>query len=290
MGPEMSPSALDRRHISSRMGSVYNPYQPNYANNAQEAHEGQQQLTNTYGSAYGPSVAHGQVSQRVFPSSNGARPTVTFEGINVWTPQHGYLPEQNTSSQYRNDSFTYANYPHVGSFGVEYPQVRSSVSFEENALPRSVPYQPIQNGYGASTNNNIYHNGYDPSLHGRPYGEYPRYKTSQIAVSPVRDQSGRGQSLLRKPQYEISKTGYSPIGDPHAPELSEPTGQESSNRVQQTNHGQEVERTTLNREFHLAQQSNHKKTGVKQTMNPEYPAVNDGSPKPNKVCLDSLSI
>lgn len=285
MGPEKSPSALDRNHIPSRIGNVYNPYQPNYADNARGALGDQQQLNNTYGPAYGPSGAQEQVSQRVLPSSISARPTVTFEGTSVWTPHHGYLPEQSPSSQYRNDSFAYANYPHVGSFGVEYPQLRSSVGFEENARPRPVPYQPIQNGYGASTNTNIYHNGYDPSLHGRPYGECPQYTTSQTGFSPIRDQSGREESLLRKPQYEISKSGYPPISDPHAPELSGPTGQESSNQVQQTNYGQEVERTTLDREFHPAQQSNHKGTGVKPTLNRELPAVNDGSPKPNKVRL-----
>lgn len=278
MGPEKSPIALDRSHMSSRMGSAYITYQPNNVEIARQALE-YQQYFNTYGSAHKPYRAQEQLSQQTLPSSIDARPTISFEGNNVWTPHHGYLPEQGPISQYRNDPFTYTSYPHVGSFGVEYPRLRSA-SFEENPLPRPVPYQTIHSGYGGSTNTNMYHSGYDPSLHGRPYEENPQYKTSQTALSPSRDQSVCGENPLRNSQYEIAKTGFPPISDPHVLELTGLSRQEPSNRIQ---YGQKVDPMTSHRESHLAQLSNIKATGVKPTLDRELPTRKEEPPELNEV-------
>ena len=274
MGPEKSPIALDRSHISNRMGSACVPYQPNTAEIARLAFENQQYF-NTYGSVYKPCGAQEQLSQRAYSSPIGVRPTVYFEGNHVWAPHQGCLPEQGSISQYRHDPFTYNSYPHVGSFGIEYPSVRSA-SFGENSLPRAVPYQPNPSGYGGSANTNIYHGGYDPSLHGRLYEEIPQYTTSQIEFSPTRHRSVRGEKL-EESQNEINKTRYPTVSESHVPELREMSRQEPSNQVQ---HEQNEDAKASRHESHLAQQSNHNETGIKPTS---YLSAMEEPPELNEV-------
>lgn len=276
IAPEKSPIALDHNQLATRSGSAYSPYQPNTAEITRQAFENQQYF-NMHGSLYKPCGAQEQLSHKNHPSSMGIHPTVCFEGNNVWTPQHGCPPEQGSISQYRSDPFTYNSYPHIGSFGLEYPPIRSA-SLKENILPRPAQYLPFQSGYGGSANTNIYHSNYDPFLRERPYEENPQYVRSHTEISPTRDRSVRRDDLLKNSQYEINKTRYPSGKDAHVPELGQQPRQEPSNRIQ---YGQKEDRMTLRHESHLAQQSIHKATGIEPTF--DLPIMMKETPELNEV-------
>ncbi len=268
MSPETTPDTFDRNHISSRMESVYNPSQPNYDEVAWHALE--KQHFDAYGSAYGPSRAHEQLLQRMTPSSVGARSTMSYEGNNVRTHHHGYPVEQAPISRHRNENFSYSSYPHVGSFGVEYPRVGWD-GFEESPFPRPGSHQHIQAGYRGPNITNMYHSCYDPSIYGRPYGDDQQYNIPQTAIPPIRDQPGRGEKSFKNPGYEIPKTGLPPISGPSVPELSKSYGQEPSSRAQQAKYEQTVDKRPLDRESNLTQPANYKEVGVRRTLDQEQP-------------------
>lgn len=254
----------------------YPTYNPEIARQALE----DQQHTNAFTSVYKPCGAQEQLSQGALSSSIGVRPSVCFEANHVWTPQHNSPPEQGSTAQVRYDPFPYNSYSNFGSLGLENPQVRSA-GFEENPLPCPVPYQPIQSGYGGSTNTNIYHGAYDPALQGHPY-EKPLNMKSRTEFLPSRDRSAGGQNLLKNSHYETNKTGYSTNSSPHIPEHGGLSRHEPSS---QTEDGQREDATALPRDFHLAQQSDHKATASKPTLDvPTLPTAMKESTEINEVC------
>ena len=216
------------------MVSGHDSYQPNYTGSARQVLVNQQHF-HPYGPSYGPSRAQEQLSQPTVPFSTGARPTVYLEGNSVWTPQHGYLPEQGTSFPHRNEQLTYSHYPHNGASGVEYSQARPG-SFEGNPNPRPVSHQPIQNGYGPPLNIKTYQSGNYSSVNGPPNEVNSQYQTSQTVISPTRDQSVHRTNSIRDPQVEKNKTEHPPpIRNFRIPEVREQTGHEPSNPPEPTN-------------------------------------------------------
>lgn len=268
----MSPSALDRNHTSSRTEEVYNFHQTNYTDLARRALESQQYL-NRFPTRDGLPAAQ---EQRMLPQPVGAPQHAFFEGDTIWTPHHGYVPEQSPLPHHRNGSFGYTSYPHVGSFGVEYPQV-NSVGYDQNPYPRPIPYQSTQAGYGGSLNTNIYHSGYDPSLYGHPYGGNPQHQTSQTVLPSIENQPGRGEQFNENRQNEVPKTRLPPVNGPTAQEFSGSYNQETSNEVEQRNYEQagvvqDRARQTSNRVQHkkvrqpgAAKAPNRETNGVQQT-------------------------
>ena len=275
MGPEKSPVALDHRQMSTRKESAYTPYQQNTVEIAQQVLDNQQYF-NAHESVYKPREAQEQRPQRAHSSSSSAHPTVYFEGNNAWTSSHGFPPEQGPISQYRYDPSTYNSYPHVESFGLEYPPVRSAC-FGENLLSRSVQYQPV-NGYGGPANTNIYHGGYNLPLNGRQYEQNPQYMTSQIELSPIRDLSMHGENFLKNSHNYINNTGHPTVSKSNVPELGGQFRQEPSNRTQPR---QKENSMASGREMDLAQQSDHEANGIKTTV--DLPTTPEEPPELNEV-------
>lgn len=276
MGPEKSPIALDYRQMSTRKESAYTPCQPNTVEIAQQALDNQQYF-NAHGSVYKPHGAEEQRSQIAYSSSNNARATVYFEGNNAWTSSHGCPPEQGPIPQFGYDPLTYNSYPHVESFGLEYPPVKSA-GFEENFLSRSVQYQPVQNGYGGPANTNIHHGGYNLPLNGRQYEQNPQYMTPQIELSPIRDWSMHGEDFLENSRNDINNTGDPTISKSNVPQIGGQSRQEPSNRTQPR---QKEDSTASGREMHLAQQSDHEANGIKTTV--ELPTTPEEPTELNEV-------
>jgi hypothetical protein len=303
MAPSMSPSALDRNQMSSRTEDIYNRYPTNYTELARRALESQQYL-DTFATRNGLPVVQEQPPQRMLPQSVSAPPQVFFEGDNIWTPHHGYLPEQAPLPHHRHSSFSYTSYPHVGSFGVEYPQV-GSVGYDQNPYPRPIPYQSTQTGYGGSPNTNIYHSGYDPSLHGHPYGGNPQHETSQTLLPPIQNQSGRREQFIENLRHGTSKTRLPPVNGPSVQKFSGSYNQEKSNEAEQRDYEQagvvqERARQTSdrvqhkngmqpgaskapNRESNGIQQTNHEAKFVEPALSGEPPTMMEEPPLP-KVC------